>query len=251
MTASLSSIIVDDELHGIESLSHILQAVCPEVSIVGTAQTLPAAEALMRNTPLDLAFLDVQMGTQTIFSLLQRLDRINFEIIFTSAHDHALTAIKFMAIDYLLKPIDMDALREAVTRATFNRQHRNFYEHAQELVASLQRSHTEDSKIAVPTRDGYEFVFTKDILYCAADRSYTTLHLRNNRQIIASQILKHYEELLEGFRFVRIHNSYLVNVQHIKNMSRTDGGFVLMENGEQLPISKSRRDNLLAELKIK
>lgn len=251
MTPKLRCIIVDDELPGIESLSQILQAVCPEVELVGTAQTITQAEALIATQPVDLVFLDVQIGTQTVFQWLEKREEIDFEIIFVSAHDHALRAIKFMAIDYLLKPVNLTALREAVSRAAYNKNNRNFYEHAQELVTSLRHNRDEDHKIAVPTKDGYEFVYIKDILYCAADRSYTTLHLRNDRSIIASQILKHYEELLEGFRFVRIHNSYLVNVRYITSISRTDGGFVVMDNHEKLPIAKSRKERLMSELNLK
>lgn len=251
MTTTLQSIIVDDERHGIESLSQILRTVCPEVTIVGTAQTLAQAEQLLQEQEPDLVFLDVQIGTQTVFQLLNRLEQINFEIIFVSAHDHALTAIKFMAIDYLLKPINIDALQEAVSRAAFNKKNRNFYDHAKELVVSLQSNSAEDSKIAVPTQDGYEFIFARDILYCVADRSYTTLRLQNDRQIVASQILKHYEELLADFRFIRIHNSYLVNVRYIKSISRTDGGYVVMEDDQRIPVSKSRKERLMTELKLK
>lgn len=245
------SIIVDDELHAIESLTHILQAVCPEVDLVGAAQTLDEAERLLQEVNPDLVFLDVQLGTQTIFELLDSLKEVPFEIIFISAHDQALTAIKFMAIDYLLKPIDIEALQEAVQRAVYNRKNRNFYDHARELVASLQHTSGEDRKIAVPTQDGYEFVLTKDILYCTANGSYTTLQLQNNRQLIASQILKHYEELLEAYKFIRIHNSYLVNVQRIKSISRADGGYVIMEDDQRLPVSKSRKERLMAELQLK
>ncbi len=247
----LRSIIVDDEPHGIETLTHILQAVCPEVELVGTAQTLSEAERLLREVSPGLVFLDVQLGTQTIFELLNDLEETPFEIIFISAHDQALAAIKFMAIDYLLKPIDIEALKEAVKRAVYNKKNRNFYDHARELVASLQHTNGEDRKIAIPTQDGYEFVLTKDILYCTANGSYTTLQLQNKRQLIASQILKHYEELLEGHKFIRIHNSYLVNVQRIKSISRSDGGYVMMEDNQRLPISKSRKESLLAELRLK
>ncbi|MGB3780071.1 MAG: LytTR family DNA-binding domain-containing protein [Tunicatimonas sp.] len=247
----IRSIIVDDELHAIESLTHILQAVCPEVDLVGTAQTLEEAEQLLQEVAPDLVFLDVQLGTQTIFELLNDLKEIPFEIIFVSAHDQALTAIKFMAIDYLLKPIDIEALREAVQRAVYNRKNRNFYDHARELIASLQHTNGEDRKIAVPTQDGYEFVLTKDILYCTANGSYTTLQLQHSRQLMASQILKHYEEVLEGHKFIRIHNSYLVNVRRIKSISRADGGYVIMEDNQRLPVSKSRKEKLLAELRLK
>ncbi|MGB3849724.1 MAG: LytTR family DNA-binding domain-containing protein [Tunicatimonas sp.] len=247
----LRSVIIDDERAGIENLNHILRTVCPEVEVIGSASTLTEAERLLRNTDPELVFLDVQLGTQTAFQLLERLEDTAFEIIFVSAHDHALTAIKFMAIDYLLKPIDLEALREAVTRAVYNQGHRNFYDHARELIASVRNPDGEHHKIAVPTQDGYEFVLTKDILYCTASGSYTTLQLQNNRQLMASQILKHYEELLGRHKFIRIHNSHLVNVRRIKSISRADGGYVIMEDNQRLPVSKSRKESLLAELRLK
>lgn len=251
MNAKVNSIIVDDEISGIESLQLVLNALCPEVTVLGTAQTMDEAKKLILNLDLDLVFLDVQIGTQTIFQLLNDLETIDFEIIFVSAHDHALKAIKFMAIDYLLKPINTELLKQAVDRAIFNKKNRNFYDHAKELLNSINKTSNHQPKIAVPTKDGYEFVATSEILYCSAQRSYTIIHLKDNSQIVASQNLKHYEDLLMNEQFVRIHNSHLINLPYIKNISRSDGGFVKMIDNQILPISKARKEKLLLELKLK
>lgn len=251
MNTKVSSVIVDDEVSGIESLQIILKELCPEVNVIDSARTIVDAKKLLSNLDLDLVFLDVHIGTQNIFHLLSDLDEINFEIIFISAHDHALSAIKYMAIDYLLKPINPDLLKKAVDRAIFNKKNRKFYDHAKELLNSINENVNHQPKIAIPTKDGYEFVATDDILYCSAQRSYTIIQLKDNHQIVASQNLKHYEDLLVQKSFVRIHNSHLINLPFIKNISRADGGYVTMTNDQKLPISKSRKDKLLFELKLK
>lgn len=247
----LRTLIVDDELNGIENLSQILKEFCPNTEIVGTAQSLIEAEEKMKLLNPHLVFLDVQIGTKTIFDLLEHLKEIPFEIIFISAYNHALKAFKYMAVDYLLKPINIESLTAAVEKARYHIKNRNFYDHAKELLNSLKSSNNEHYKIAVPTSDGYEFVYANDILYCMAGGAYTTLHLLNNRKLVASQNLKFYEDLLVNTNFVRIHNSSLINIKYVKKVSRSDGGHLLMENGKTLSFSRSKKEVLFKKLNLK
>lgn len=247
----LKSIIVDDELNGIENLIQILSEYCPEVKVVGTAQTLDMTKHILANLEFDVAFLDVQIGSNRIFKILEELKEIDFEIVFFSAYgDHALEAFKYMAIDYLLKPIEIESLKNAILQVKQNRKKRSFHDHAQELLAALKVSRIEDSKIAIPTTCGYEFIYCKDILYCIAEGSYTCLYITNGKKIVASQTLKYYDHLLQKMNFKRIHNSHLVNLKYVKRISKSEGGWVLMEDGKTLSISKSRMKDLLNSLNV-
>jgi len=247
----LNVFIVDDELNSIENLSHILNELYPKMEIIGSAQTLIEAEKKMKLLDPDIVFLDIQIGTKTVFELLEGLKDISFEIIFISAHNHAIKAFKYMAIDYLLKPIDITKLKQALERAAYNIENRNFKDHSNELLTALKSSNYEKHKIAVPTSDGYEFIYTCDILYCIADGAYTILHMVDDKKLVASQTLKFYEDLLLDLNFVRIHNSNLINTKYIKKVSRSDGGHLIMENGQLLSISRSRKEVLFKKLKLK
>ncbi|MEM9363362.1 MAG: LytTR family DNA-binding domain-containing protein [Bacteroidota bacterium] len=246
----IRALIVDDELNGIENLVHILDEFCPNVNVVGTARNLEDAERNLNLLNPNLVFLDVQIGTRTIFELLENLDTTPFEIIFLSAYDHAVKAFKFMAIDYLLKPIDINELRQAIKKAEHNMKNRNFYDHANELLCAIKSSNIENQKIAIPTSDGYEFLHVAKILYCIADGSYTKIHLRSGKQLIASQPLRHYEELISNLNFYRIHNSSLVNTKYIKKVSRSDGGYLIMDDGKELSIARSKKEGLFKILKL-
>ena len=246
----LKSIVVDDELNGIENLETIINEFCPQIELLGNAQTLEDAEVLIHEKAPDLVFLDIQIGTRTIFDLLQKLGEIKFEIIFISAHDHSMQAFKYMAIDYLLKPVDIQKLKAAITRAEFNLSKRRFADHAEQLLSLLKKGGNERSKVAIPTSDGYEFVLTNDILYCSADRSYTTIALCDGRTLTASQNLKHYEDLLPEEHFLRIHNSHITNLNCVKKISRANGGYIIMEDNKELPFSKSRKEQLFRRLEL-
>ena len=247
----IKAIIVDDELNGIENLQALLETFYPQIEVVGTAQTFFEAQSLLENNYIDIAFLDIQIGTRSIFEFLEKLSRIDFEIIFMSAHNYALEAFKFMALDYLLKPLDLEGFKNAVDRLLDGLEKKYFANNARELIQQLQLDKEKFNKISIPTFDGYDIVPVGSILYCIADGSYTELFLNNGKHIVASQNLKYYEVLLENYGFLRIHNSSLINKDYITRISKSDGGYVVMDDGKKLSISKMRRVDFFNNFKIK
>ncbi|MGX1930968.1 LytR/AlgR family response regulator transcription factor [Flagellimonas sp. 2504JD4-2] len=245
--SDLRALIVDDELNGIENLVHILKKYFPNVTILGSAQSLDMAESAIKELDPNLLFLDVQIGTRSIFELLDRLNTRTFEIIFLSAYDHAVRAFKFMAIDYLLKPIDISELRSAIERATFNIDNRSIHDHADDLLCAIRSSSMENQKIAVSTARGYEFVYVNEIMYCMAKDSGTHFFLKSKR-IMASQELGYYEALLSGFNFIRIHDCNLINTSFVEQVICSEECHVLMKDGERLSIAKSRKGIVLKTL---
>ncbi|MEO0471498.1 MAG: LytTR family DNA-binding domain-containing protein, partial [Bacteroidota bacterium] len=198
----------------------------------------------------DLVFLDIQIGSQTIFELLHKLDSLNFEIIFVSAYEHfALKAFQFMASDYLLKPIDIPKLQAAVEKASTNVNNRSIHTHLQQMMLNLQSIHQEQHKIALATLDGYELVYVRSIIYCLADGSYTHVHFNDGSKLTVSRNLKHYERMLSEYGFMRVHQSALINLRLIRKVVRASGGSLVMEDGHHVPISKSKRMELEEAIK--
>ncbi len=251
MTKTVNAIIVDDELNGIENLQSLITTFHPNIKIQGTAQNFKEAQAILDSNPIDVAFLDIQIGTRSIFEFLESFSKIDFEIVFISAHNHALEAFKFMAVDYLLKPIDIEDFNKTMDKLLQSLERRYFANNAKELIQQLKLEKEKFNKISIPTFDGYEIISIKSILYCQADGSYTQIIMHNNKNILASQNLKYYESLLEDFGFSRIHNSSLINNEHITRISKADGGFVVMDDGKKLSISKARKVDFFTNFKIK
>lgn len=250
MNQLTTALIVDDEPNGAENLQTILLEFCPQIRVLKISTTLNEAEEDILLLNPTIVFLDIQIGTRLVFEMLEALPEINFEIIFVSAYDHALDAFKFMAIDYLLKPIDIKSLKKAVNQAIFNSERKLFAAHYKEFIAVRHNYDPDKQKIAIPTSDGYEMVPVKEIMYCIAEGSYTAVHVDNNIKFLASKHLKFYEELLRDFHFMRIHHSYLINKNFIKKVSKSDGGYLVMQDNTTFSISKSRRELTFTELNL-
>jgi two-component system LytT family response regulator len=247
----LKTLIVDDEISGRETLSLLIEQHCPGLEITGLASNLEEAEAMIINQRPSLVFLDIKIGTQTIFDLLNKLPEIGFEIIFITAYEnYAIDAIRFMAIDYLLKPIDVTKLKEAVHRATLNHKKKNSQLQLQALMENLQQKDNTRHRIALATADGYEFVQVDDILYCLAEGSYTRFVLARGAERFVSRHLKYYEKLLAPYQFFRPHQSCLLNLKYINKVLRVDGGTVEMSDGKQLPIARNKKQELINLLSL-
>jgi two-component system LytT family response regulator len=250
ITQNIKSIIVDDEANGRENINILLEEFCPEIEIVGIASNLREAENLIKGKRPQLVFLDIQLGAETAFTLLSRLDSINFEIIFVTAHDHfALRAFEFMAVDYLLKPIEIDKLRTAVTNAVSRIGEKSLHLSMEEMMLHVQNFNRGEHKIALATQQGYEMVYIKDIMYCIADGSYTHFHFKTGEELVVSKNLKYYENLLKDYSFIRGHNTALVNLRFIKRIDRTGGGSIVMEDNKALPVAKAKRLELESRIK--
>ena len=246
----IRSIIIDDEQHCVKSLLNDLQKNCQSVDVLDTCYS--AKEGIMsikKNNP-DLVFLDVEMPWMNGFEMLEVLADVNFSIIFTTAHDEfAAKAFRISAVDYLLKPIDAQDLKEAVKKTEQKLQQPGNI-HIENLLRNIKIPSAQQ-KIALPYKEGYEFVEVSHIIYCQAEGAYTKVFLDNRKYILVSKTLGDIEELLPVNLFQRIHHSTVVNLGFITHFVRSDGGYVKLQNGEQLPVSKSKKEGLMERLGLK
>jgi len=242
----MNVVIVEDEINSRSLIRNLLNEI-PKIVIVGEASTVAEAKEVITNTNPDLLFLDVQLQNSTSFELLQQLER-PYDIIFTTAYDeYAVKAFKFNAIDYLLKPIDEDELKAAVEKAS-QRVAANYKlskEQVSNLLATVSGNGRVNDKIAIPTPDGFIVLPCQDILYCRSIGNYTEFVLVNDKKLMSSYTLKQYDDILVNHGFLRIHKSYLVNLKHITQYKRTDGGSVVLANGDEIAVSKRNKEVLL------
>jgi two-component system LytT family response regulator len=246
----LKVILVDDELHSRETLKNLLRDFCPGVELLGAAASVDEALQLLRETEPDLLFLDIELQTATGFDLLRRLPDAAFSVVFTTAFEqYAIQAIKYSSLDYLLKPIDIDELQAAVAKA---REHKNARQHQAQLevlLANLDGRKTgAGRRICLATADGLEFLTIDDVAYCEAAGSYTHFHLRDGRTILVSKNLREYELLIDDPAFMRVHNSYLINLDDVQRYVKTEGGYLLMKNGARIAISPKKREEFLERM---
>lgn len=250
MNAMIRAVIVEDEKHSRETLKNLLRDFCPDVEVCGAAASIDEAVPLIRSTQPGLLFLDIELQNTTGFDLLRRLPDMGFEVIFTTAFEqYAIQAIKFSSLDYLLKPIDIDELQEAVAKARDKQNKQQNNAQLEVLLANLESQRPgAHNRICLATADGLEFLQVEDILYCEANGSYTTFHLRDARKIVVSKNLKEYENLLEEHPFMRVHNSFLINLRHVQRYVKSEGGYILMKNNAHISISLKKREEFLERM---
>ena len=247
----ITAIIIDDEQNCIDSLVFDLQKHCKDVEILESCTTPKQGLLSIKKHRPDLVFLDVQMPWMSGFEMLELLDKIDFAIIFTTAFDQfAAKAFRISAIDYLLKPIDIHDLKEAIKKASEKIQQKSGNDNIANFLQNIKKPEVKQ-RIAVPGREGYEFIEAGKIIYAKAEGSYTHVFLNDKRKLIVSKTLSDIEELLPAEHFQRIHHSTLVNLSHITHLFKTDGGFVVLDNGEKLAVSKSRKESLMERLGLK
>lgn len=249
MSPKLNVIIVEDEYHSRETLRSFLQEYCPEVEVLGTASNVTeAVEKISQQRP-DLVFMDIELQTGTGFEVLQKVQHLDFHLIFTTAFEHyAIKAIKFSSIDYLLKPIDLEELIISVQKAKKLRESENRKILLENLLSNIKDGTKENRKICLSTAEGIEFIPTKEILFCEANGSYTDFHLTDRRKLVVSKNLKEYENMLQDSNFMRVHNSFLINLGEVKKFVRAEGGYILMNNDKQVSISPGKREEFLKRM---
>lgn len=241
----MRAILVDDEKNNRENLLWMLSRYCPSVDIISScASVLDARQAIMKLQP-ELLFLDIQMADGSGFSLLESLQEPTFEVIFVTAYDnYAIQAIKFSALDYLLKPLDPLELIKSVEKAEaiIHRKQNNV-----RMANLLKNEHCSDKhkKIALSVADKIEFIEIFSIMRCEAEDNYTTLYLKSGEKIIASRTLKEFDELLTPYNFLRVHQSHLINLDEVKSFVKADGGYIRMKDGSSVSISRQRRNQVL------
>jgi two-component system, LytTR family, response regulator len=247
----LKSIIVDDEFKSRESLRLLIEKFCEDITVSAVCQNgVEAIKAIGEHKP-DVVFLDIQLQRETGFDILEKLDKIDFEIVFTTAFsEFAVRAFKFSAIDYLLKPVDIGDLQKAIEKAR-KRILGNISERMAELAQTMKGNSFKHTRLALPSSDGLVFVSVDEILYCEATGNYTNIYMGDGRKFVVSRTLKDYEEMLEDLDFFRIHNSYLINLNLVKKYIRGEGGQVVMSNQQALDVSKAKKKSFLEKIKIR
>ena len=247
----IRSIVIDDEQHCVRSLLSDLQQHCPVIEVVEACSSAKEGMMAIKKLNPDLVFLDVEMPWMNGFEMLELLGDINFSIIFTTAHDEfAAKAFRISAVDYLLKPIDANDLKAAVQKVEKKMDEGSSVQHISNLLQNMRQSSAEQ-KIALPQREGYEFVDVATIIYCQAEGAYTKIFINEKKPMLISRTLGDVEELLSPEMFQRIHHSTVVNVNFISQFLRTDGGSVVLKNGERLSVSKAKKEMLMARLGLK
>jgi two-component system, LytTR family, response regulator len=242
----LRAILVDDEENALNSLKQKIIQHCDTVKIIA-ACTVPdeAIEKINLLQP-DLIFLDIEMPGINGFSFLQKLDHKNVEVIFVTAYDHyAVKAIRFSALDYLVKPVDLDELKAAVDRAIEKRNTAMPNQRLDMLLDQISRPQKSFNKIAIPTHEGMQFIKVNDIIYLEAHVNYTHIFLKDNLKYIVSRTIKDFEEILPTEIFFRIHNSYIINKDYLEKYIRGEGGQVVLSNGTVLDVAKRKKAEFL------
>ncbi len=244
----LKVFIVDDEFQSRNLLGKLLMEHFPDIIVAGQASNVQESLAGIAVHRPSLLFLDFEMNGETGFDLLGKVENRNFQIIFITAHDnYALKAFRFNAVDYLLKPIVLEELKEAIGKAMNQVTAKKITSDAQldNLAQSIRDPKKVNDKIAVPTADGFVLVAVQEIVYCRANGNYTEFHLTGGRHLLSSYTLKQYHEMLEEQNFFRAHRSYLVNLSHIKMYRRGEGGTIVMNDGSEIELSRQNKDAFL------
>ena len=240
---NIRSIIIDDEPNNVENLQILLNRYCPEINIVATAMNANSGIAAILAYQPDLIFLDIQMPGKSGFELLKAFTGINFEIIFITAYDqYGIQAIKFSALDYLLKPINISELKLAVEKARQKIIAKQKDYNIINLLEYIKSGNKEIPKIALPTLQEIMYVRVDNIIRCEASNNYTLFYLQNGEKVLVCKTLKEFGELLAPHNFIRTHQSHLVNLHFVKSFLREDGGTLLLTDQTKVPISRQNRD---------
>jgi two-component system LytT family response regulator len=244
----LRAAVVDDEAFGRENLINLLKQYCPDITVVGTAESSAGARELLANTAVDVLFLDINMPGESGLSLLESFENTHLQVVFVTAYDqYSIRAIKAGAFDYILKPIDIDELQETVAKLVKSHeeresQHRELEKYRQsmhDLSGTLSRKKLPD-KLNIPHSKGIKIVNINDIVRLSADNNYTDLYLQNGQKLVVSRTLKDFEDVLDPESFFRIHKSHIINIEHLKEYLSDYNGFVLMSDGVKIEISRRR-----------
>ena len=243
---NFKALIVEDEVLSRDFLKNLLAEFCPQVEVIGAAATVEEAVSFINTRFPDIVFMDIEMQYGTGFDVLLKVSQRNFQVIFTTAYDHyAIKAIKFSAVDYLLKPISLEELQQAIARAVESLQQKNENNRLELLIKNLKRPAGEEFSISLSTSDGIEFIQLTSITRLEANGPYTTFFIKDSRKIMVSKHLKEYEILLSDHGFFRIHNSHVINLREVKKMIKTDGGYVIMSDEAMIAISPKKKEEFL------
>lgn len=252
--SKLTAVLIDDEPNNLELLSHFLKKYCPRVEVIGQADTKQDAIAIIPQLQPDVLFMDIVLDEGTGFDVLEAIDTTNMQVIFVTAFDEfAIKAFKYNAVDFVLKPVEIEALILAVNHAAERIENNQFIEKKRlsALVEAMTTEKLNQDFIAIPTVDKIEFIKTNTIVYCKSDGKYTEFYLKDKRKVVSSKNLGEYEQLLDDKVFFRIHNSYIVNLNFVQNINKAAGNYVELGDQISLPIAKRRQESLSRFLHLK
>jgi two-component system LytT family response regulator len=240
----MKAVLIDDEKHNIDNLRELLHSYCPQVEIAGTAANADEGKRLIMQIQPGLVFLDIQMPQKSGFDLLKELNTYDFDVVFVTAHDqYAIQAMRFAAVDYLLKPIDINELQSAVDRAVKRQRLKEQNRQLENLIHLLKsQQNKEDQRIALNTLKETRFVKTGDIIRCESSNNYSTFYLQDGEQLLVCRPIYEFEELLKDYGFIRCHQSHLVNKKFVKSWKKEYGDFLLLTNGNEVPISRNKKE---------
>ena len=239
----LRAVIVEDEKRSRETLSGLLKLYCKNLTVVGEAENVREGLEVIKQQNPDVVFLDIQMPDGSGFKLLEQIKQISFDVIFTTAYDQfAIKAIRFSALDYLLKPILPNDLVNAVNKAEKNKQVQKSNSNIKVLLENINRPPAESPKIILSTSEKINVIKVDEIIRCESDNYYTMFYFTDGKRLLVSKTLKEQEELLSEHNFIRPHKSHLINVKYIKRYLKTEGGVILMENGSKIPVSRRKKE---------
>ena len=247
---SIKAVLIDDELHNLENLQELLSTYCPQIVVCATALNVDDGKAIILKYEPEIVFLDIQMPGKNGFDLLKGLNSYDFEVIFVTAHDqYAIQAMRMSAIDYLLKPINIEELQSAVDAAIKKHKQKAQNRQLENLIDLLKTQRNQDEqRIALPTMKETRFVKTNEIVRCESSNNYSTFYLEQGESLVVCKPIYEYEELLKDFGFIRCHQSHLVNKRFIKSWKKDYGDHLLLSNGTEVPISRSKKDLVKSEM---
>ncbi len=245
----IKSIIVDDEKHGRENLAGILNKYCPDVHLLGLANSVESAITLIKKELPDLVFLDIEMPKANGFQLLEYFRDFRFEVIFVTAYgNYAIKAIRFSAADYILKPININELKAAIENVSGRIKQRQENLRMKELVYNI--SQPKNPRIGLPTGDRIEFVEVGKIIRCQGEGNYTHIYFEGDAHLLVAKTLVEFEELLDEYSFLRIHKTHLINMKHVIAYLKNDGGMLQLSNGDTISISRRRKEAVLQQMRM-
>lgn len=241
----LRAVIVDDERSSLQNLQQKLAEFCPDIQVIASSEKPEEAILLIRQHKPDVIFLDIEMPRMSGIRMLDELTDYTGEIIFTTAYNHyAVDAIRISAFDYLVKPVSITELQNAVARLVKYKQSET-KERLDILRQSLSETKSQDDKIAVPTSEGLEFIQIRNIVHIESSSNYSKIFLVNGKNMLVTKLLKDFEDILSPYRFYRVHNSHLINMNYIQKYIRGEGGQVVLQNGDVVDVSRRKKEEFL------
>ncbi len=241
----LKVLIVDDELHAREMLHTALSICCVETEVIGTAETVEEAVEKANSLKPDVILLDINLPDGSGFDVLEKVHDKKISVIFVTAYDEfAVKAFKFSAVDYIVKPVDIDELETSIERAKNTKETNDLGRKLKVLIDNMNNAGSEEKKIVLKTMESIHIVRVSEITHCVSDQNYTAFHLTKGRQFLVSRTIKEFEEILTPYGFFRTHQSHLINMNRISRFNKTDGGALVMEDNTNIPVSKRKRHEL-------